>query len=104
MGSGLDTAVGNNFDFNTTVLGAAFSRLVGSDRLFLAFAFGKDFFCRNTLGYQVCLDGVGTTFRQFLVVGVGTDPVGVTDGNDNFGILTGQCVNQFIQFRPCLPV
>lgn len=79
-------------------LARSFAGLVAGDWLFFAFAFGEDLVGRNTFGNQICLDSVSTAFGQFLVVFVGTDPVGVTNSNDNFGIHTGEGFDQFVQF------
>ena len=52
------------FDFYTTVLGSTFSGAVVRNGLAFTFAIGVDPIGRNSLAYQVGLDGFGTSLTQ----------------------------------------
>src|SRR6476620_9403012 len=89
----------NHFDFNATVLGAASSSLVVCDGLLLALAFGVDAICFNALGNQVGFDSFSATDRQTLVVSVGTDGVGMANGDDDFQVHAFELGGQVVQLR-----
>src|SRR5215472_2292947 len=82
-----------DFDFDATVGRQTFDqrlallriRLVADharNRLRLTHAEGLDLVSRDALRHKVIADRVGTTLRQLLVVGLGSDAVGVT-GHQN---------------------
>ena len=87
----------DHFNFNATILGAAFGCLVVGDRLFLAFAFRVDSVGFDALGDQVCLDCISAANRQFLVVSNGTDRVSVTNSDDDFQVDCAQFRCQVVQ-------
>ena len=70
---------------------------VGSDRLALALALGVDAIGFDTLADQVSLDRFGTTHRQLLVVGDGTDAVRVTDRDDDFEVDRTELADEVVQ-------
>ena len=75
--------VRDQLELDATVLRAAFGGLVVGDRLLGAFAFGVDAVGFDALADKVSLDRFGTTQRQFLVVSVGSDRVGVANSDNN---------------------
>ena len=86
----------NHFDFNAAVFSATFFGLVISHGLRLAFAFCVDTGLVNTFADQIGLDRIGTAHRQFVVVFVRADRVGVADGNDDFKVNGFDLVEQVI--------
>ena len=64
-------------DLDTTVLVATEPGLVVTDRLGVAMALGAETAGGDTLLHEVVDDGLGTLLGEFLVVGLGTDVVGV---------------------------
>src|SRR5690606_8959667 len=71
--------------------------LVAGDRLGFALAFGVDAVRIDALRDQVGLDGGGATLGQTLVVGGGTEAVGVADGEDHFQLERLGLGSQFVQ-------
>src|SRR5690606_14287428 len=86
-------------DLDATVLRAALAGAVVGDGLLLALAFGVDPVGLDALADQVGLDRFGTTNRQLLVVGIGTDTVGVTDGDDHLERDARQLAGQVVEAR-----
>lgn len=76
----------NNFDFYATVFSAVSGSFVTGNRLLFAFAFSVDAVSFDTFGHQVCFNRFCATDRQFLVVSIGANGVGVTDSDDDFQV------------------
>src|SRR5690606_37468316 len=70
-------SLGDYVEFDTTVALAAFVGVVAADRLGFSIAAGGQLIGLNAQVDQVVADGIGTLLRQLLVVGFGTDAVGV---------------------------
>ena len=77
-----------NRNVYTTVLCTAFGGFVGGNRVAFTVTVGFDQRLRYAVFYEVVSNGVGTTLRQFLVVGVRTFGVGVTNDGNSLNVRT----------------
>src|SRR5690606_262716 len=80
----------DDLDFHATVLCTTFASGVRGDGVGFALAFGVDTVGRDALADEVVLHGSGAALGQTQVVLLGTDRVGVADGDQGFEV---QCFN-----------
>ncbi len=98
----------DNLYFDTTIRLQTFDEFFGfldaraafvtSYGLLLPFAFCINTVWFNTFTDQICLDCFGTLLRQFLVVFIRTDAIGMAHGNNDLKFQTLQLVGYVIQF------